>query len=186
LSSVDEALLLRQQVRNEKALADRQRAWDHQQDMLTIARKHPDDIRTVPIFRDLADDRAEVLEKIRAGDYPPELYLGCYYAETRPRYDDPRGGQSPATGSDDNCRFGQRANVITKLREEILLNYADAIETIVKNGDYASRELRDLERHALGVDFFAPYLVLPSEGNATLGVTRFTGVRLDCPSKNAR
>src|SRR5262245_36022200 len=77
LSSVDEALLLRQQIRNEKALGDPQRAWDHQRDMLAIARKHPDDTRTVPIFRDLAADRLEVLEKIRAGKHPPELFLGC-------------------------------------------------------------------------------------------------------------
>ena len=183
LSSVDEALLLRQQIRNEKALADPQRAWDHQQEMLAIARKHPDDTRTVPIFRDLAADRSEVLERVRVGKNLPELYLGCYYGEARPRYDDPRGEQSPAIDNGDNCRFGTRDNVIAKLRDEILLNYADAIEVIVKNGDYASQELRDLERQALRVEFFAPYLVLPSEGNATLGLTHFTGVQLNCPSE---
>ena len=118
LSSIDEALLLRQQIRNEKALADRERAWDHQQEMLTIARKHLDDTRTVPIFRDLANDRAEVLERVRTGAYPPELYLGCYYGEARPRYDDPRGEQSPAIDGGDNCRFGTRDNVIAKLRDE--------------------------------------------------------------------
>ena len=124
LSSVDEALLLRQQIRNEKALADPQRAWDHQQDMLAIARKHLDDARMVPIFRDLAADRSEVLEKVRLGKVLPELFLGCYYGEARPRYDDPRGGQSPAIDSGDNCRFGTRDNIIAKLRDEILLYYA--------------------------------------------------------------
>jgi hypothetical protein len=182
LSSIDEALLLRQQIRSEKALADPQRAWDHQQDMLTIARRHLDDVRVVPILRDLADDRWEVLEKVRAGKYPPELYLGCYYSEARPRYDDADGQRYHADG-DDNCRFGTRDNVITRLREEILLYYADAIEAILKNGDYASAELRDLERQALAIEFFAPYRVLPSAGNATVGLTRFAGVRLDCPSE---
>lgn len=183
LSSIDEALLLRQQIRNEKALADPQRVWDHQQDMLAIARKNLNDMRTVPIFRDLAADRSEVLEKVRVGKLLPEIYLGCYYGEARPRYDDPRGEQSPPLDSGDNCRFGTRENVIAKLRDEILLYYADAIEVIVKNGDYASRDLRDLERQALGVEYFAPYLTLPSEGNATLGLTHFTGVRLSCPSE---
>ena len=183
LSSVDEALLLRQQIRNEKALAAPQRVWDHQRDMLTIARKHLDNVRTVPIFRDLAADRSEVLEKVRAGKHLPELYLGCYYGEARPRYDDPRGEQSPVIDGGDNCRFGTRDNVITKLRDEILLYYADAIEVIVKNGDYASQDLRDLERQALGVEYFSPYLSLPSEGNATLGLTHFTGVKLSCPSE---
>jgi len=184
LSSVDEALLLRQQIRNEKALADPQRAWDHQQDMLAIARKHLDDARMVPIFRDLAADRSEVLEKVRLGKVLPELLLGCYYGGARPRYDDPRGEQSPAIDSGDNCRFGTRDNIIAKLRDEILLYYADAIEVIVKNGDYASQDLRDLERQALGVEYFSPYLTLPSEGNATLGLTHFTGVHLMCPSES--
>jgi hypothetical protein len=183
LSSVDEALLLRQQIRNEKALADPQRVWDHQQDMLAIARKHLDDVRMVPIFRDLAGDRSEVLEKVRVGKVVPELYLGCYYGEARPRYDDPRGEQSPPLDSGDNCRFGTRDNIIAKLRDEILLYYADAIEVIVKNGDYASQDLRDLERQALNVEYFSPYLTLPSEGNATLGLTHFTGVQLSCPSE---
>lgn len=182
LSSIDEALLLRQQVRSEKALADLELAWDHQEDMLTIARKHLDDLRVVPIFRDLADDRSQVLEKVRAGKYPPELYLGCYYSEARPRYDD-AGAQRYHADGDDNCRFGTRDNVIMRLRDEILLYYADAIEAILKNGDYASAELRDLERQAVAIEFFAPYRALPSAGNATVGLTRFTGVRLDCPSE---
>jgi len=184
LSSVDEALLLRQQIRNEKALPDPQRVWDHQQDMLAIARKHLDDVRMVPIFRDLAADRSEVLEKVRVGKVLPELFLGCYYGEARPRYDDPRGEQSPPLDSGDNCRFGTRDNIIAKLRDEILLYYADAIEVMVKNGDYASQELRDLERQALDVEYFSPYLTLPSEGNATLGLTHFTGVHLTCPSES--
>ena len=184
LSSVDEALLLRQQIRNEKALADPQRVWDHQQDMLAIARKHLDDVRTVPIFRDLAADRSEVLEKVRVGKVLPELFLGCYYGEARPRYDDPRGEQSPPIDSGDNCRFGTRDNIIAKLRDEILLYYADAIEVIVKNGDYASQDLRDLEKQALSLEYFSRYLTLPSEGNATLGLTHFTGVHLTCPSES--
>ena len=182
LSSVDEALLLQQQIRSEKALADIERAWDHQEDMLTIARKHLDDLRVVPILRDLADDRSQVLEKVRAGKYPAELYLGCYYSEARPRYDDAGAERYHADGND-NCRFGTRDNVIMRLRDEILLYYADAIEAILKNGDYASADLRDLERQAVALEFFAPYRVLPSAGNATVGLTRFTGVRLDCPSE---
>ena len=182
LSSVDEALLLQQQIRSEKVLAETQRAWEHQQDMLTIARKHLGDLRVVPILRGLADDRSQVLEKIRDGQYPAELYLGCYYSEARPRYDDADAQPYHAEG-DDNCRFGRRDNVIMRLRDEILLYYADAIEVILRNGDYASAELRDLERRAVAIEFFAPYRVLPSAGNATVGLTRFTGVRLDCPSE---
>ena len=179
LSSVDEALLLRQQIRSEDALGNAERAWGLEQDMLTIARKHIDDIRMVPIFHGLADDRSELLREIRAGKHPPELYLGCYYAGTHPRYDDPRDEQRPADAVD-SCRFGTRDAVIVKLREEILMYYADAIEAILKNDDYGSEELRDLERQALRFASPAAYLVSPSTGNAMLGNTRFFGVETHC------
>ena len=97
LSSIDEALLLKQQIRSEEALGRQQQAWDLELDMLTIARKHVDDISTVPIVRGLAEDRSEILAEVRAGKYPAELYIGCYYSGARPRYDDPRNDQLPAT-----------------------------------------------------------------------------------------
>jgi hypothetical protein len=93
LSSIDEGLLFMQQIRSEKALGDYEGAWQHERDMLAIARKHSGDIRTVPMLRGLADDRSEVLRKVRAGKFPAELYLGCYYAGPRPRYEDARAEQ---------------------------------------------------------------------------------------------
>lgn len=183
LSSVDEALLLRQQIRSEEALRRYERVWNLQQDMVAIARKHLDNSRVVPIFRDLAEDRTALLEQYRFGDFPPEIHLGCYYSSARPRYDNPRSEQRPYVDSSDSCRFGVRDEVVKKLREEIQLFYAEAIEVLLRNGDYASQELRDLERRALGAGFFAPYRTLPSSGNATLGETRFVGVELGCPEE---
>jgi hypothetical protein len=146
LASADEALLLRQQIRSEKALGLDQRVWDLEQEMVTIARQHHDDIRMVPVFRELAEDRSDVLEKYQAGELPPEIHLGCYYAAAPLRYDDTRGERRPA---DAPCQSGSRAVVVGQLRSEVLTYYADAIEVIVKNGDYASRELRDLEKQVL-------------------------------------
>jgi hypothetical protein len=180
LSSVDEALLLRQQIRSEDALGHVEAAWNLELDMLTIARKHLDNVRMVPIFRALAADRSELLNKVRAGKYPPEMYLGCYYAAGAPRYDDARGERQPDIDATGSCRFGTREAVILKLREEILLYYADAIEVLLKNGAYASEELLELERQALRIGFSAPYLTTPSSGNATLGAARFVGVRVGC------
>jgi hypothetical protein len=180
LSSVDEALLLRQQIRSQDALGDHKAAWNLEQDMLTIARKHLDNVRMVPIFRDLAADRSQLLNDVRAGKYPPEMYLGCYYAGLRPRYDDARGERLPDVDTTGSCRFGTRESVILKLREEILLYYADAIEVLLENGAYASQELLDLERRALRAGFSAPYLTAPSTGNAMLGAARFVGVRVGC------
>jgi hypothetical protein len=154
LWSADEALLLRQQIRNENALGNDARVWDLEQDMITIARQHHDDIRMVPIFRELAHDRTAALAQYRAGGMPPEIFLGCYYVgDTRP-YHDKRGEVQPPVGWGDgrsdgrSCRSGQSTAVRGRLRREILTYYADAIEIILQSEDYASQELRDLEKQA--------------------------------------
>ena len=152
LSSADEALLLRQQIRSEKALGQHERAWEHEQAMVTIARQHHDDIRMLPVFRELADDRADALEDYRSGGFPPEIELGCFYVpwDTRPYHDQRGKVRPPADGLDGtSCRSGQSSAVVGRFRHEILSYYADAIEVIVESGDYASEELRDLEKQAL-------------------------------------
>jgi hypothetical protein len=183
LSSADEALLLRQQIRSEKALGNNQRVWDLEQNMVTIARQNHDDIRMVPVFRELAEDRSDALEEYRAGGFPPEIELGCYYVPGLRRYDDTRGEHRPVE-NEGTCGSGQSASVVRRLRAETLFYYADAIEVILKNGDYASQELRDLEKQAVlmfptaldtmtwpvgnpatssGVPLFAPLFLCASE-----------------------
>jgi hypothetical protein len=133
LSSVDEALLLREQVRSEKARGDLENAWTLEQEMIALARQHLDDIRVLPIFRDLAEDRLELLARVRAGEIPPEVYIRCYYG--------PQG----------NCRAGSAARLDFAIRSQTLRYYASAIKVILASGDYASQELRDLEKEALRV-----------------------------------
>jgi hypothetical protein len=41
--------------------------------------------------------------------------------------------------------------VVARLRSEVLRHYAEAITVIIRSGDYASQELRDLEREALRI-----------------------------------
>ena len=159
LTSADEALLLRQQVRSEKALGLYERAWDLQQDMVTIARQHHDDIRMLPIFRELADERLGLIEQVRDSERPPMIYAGCYNGEPLPPYDYTRGGEwrnRVPTGdgggfTTPSCYGGINQDLIDKLGREILMYYADAIETILRTGDYASQELRELERAAVRI-----------------------------------
>jgi tetratricopeptide (TPR) repeat protein len=180
LSSVDEALLLKQQIRSEEAFGNHERVWNLEQDMLTIARQHHDDIRTVPIFRALADDRLDILARYHSGEIPPEVRLGCYYAAGLPRYDDTRGERRAAF--EGSCTSGSKSDVMARIRTETLLYYADAIEAILKTGDYASEELRELEQQALRIGFDMPYPVLPSFGNAVTGSVRPTRIRGHCSS----
>ncbi|HEY3517928.1 MAG TPA: hypothetical protein VGL98_12850 [Gammaproteobacteria bacterium] len=158
LTSADEALLLRQQVRSEKALGLHERAWDLEQDMVTIARHHHEDIRMLPIFRELAENRLDVIEKVARSERPPMIYAGCYNGEPLPPYDYTRGGewrdvpQGQASGfTTPSCYGGINQDLIVKLHRETLMYYADAIEIILRTGDYASQELRELERAAVRV-----------------------------------
>ena len=80
-ASVDDALLLQQQIRSEKELAGHgERVWNLQQDLVAIAKQHFDDMRMLPIFLELIDDRTERLDEYRTTDFvnlPPGLYVPC-------------------------------------------------------------------------------------------------------------
>ncbi len=148
LASAEEALLLRQQIRSEKALGNHERVWDLEQDMVTTARQHHDDVRMLPIFRELADDRLAVIEQVRAGERPPMIYVGCYNAAPLPPYDYTRRASTLASPS---CIGGINDYLVGQLRVEVLTYYADAIEVILRTGDYASQELREFEKAALRI-----------------------------------
>jgi len=164
LTSADEAVLMRQQIRSEKALGNHARVWNLEQEMVTIARQHHDDIRMAPIFHELAVDRADVIDEYQSGGFPPEISLGCYYVGGPRRYDDTRG-ERRATGEGGGCQSGQSTTVVANAWNESLIYYADAILVLLENGEYASQELRDLEREAFQL---APLISSSRCGTATL------------------
>ena len=175
LASADEALLLRMQIRSEKALGNHERVWDLERDMLALARQNHDDVRMLPIFREVVDDRLAVADKVRAGERPPLIYAGCYNASPLPPYDyTTRGVERPVSrgntgGSITNpCFGGTNSYLIGRLHREVLMYYADAIETILRTGDHASQELRELEKAALRIGYFTGAVVLLArESDAT-------------------
>jgi hypothetical protein len=122
LYSLEEVPLLRMAVRSEEARGNAARAWDLEQELLSIAARYPDDLRTYSVHREVAGKRADVLDDYRGGGYPPQIILGCYY-----------GAQS--------CRAGSRGVVIWKLRGEVSRYYSIAAYTLLQN-DPSSDELR--------------------------------------------
>lgn len=132
-SSLEEAPLLRQLVRAEEARGNVEAAWDLEQELLTLARRHPDDLRTVPIFREIADKRMDTLKRYRAGEFLPQVTLGCYY-------------RAPNNNS---CTSGSRTQMMGAIYFQAQRYRAAAIQTILRNGLYASDELRELEMESL-------------------------------------
>jgi hypothetical protein len=128
LHSLDQAPLIRQSIQNEEARGNLSAAWDLEHELLTLARRHPDDLRTVPIFREIADKRMEVLRRYVGGELPPQVFLGCFY------YDD--------IGS---CYSGSKGVAVRSILADAWRNYADAIRVLLRHELYSSNELQELE-----------------------------------------
>lgn len=57
LHTLDEAILLAQSVRIERARGDAEAAWRNEQDVLRLIRRHPYDARTIPLVRGIGAAR---------------------------------------------------------------------------------------------------------------------------------
>lgn len=121
LYTLDQAPLIRQLMRNALALGDHDTAWELEQGLLRLAERDPNDLRTARILSDVGDRRVEILERYNAAEFPPEIVLGCYYAD--------------ATKS---CTAGSRSRVQQNLASEALSYYARAGDILIAN---ASDEL---------------------------------------------
>jgi hypothetical protein len=112
LHTLEEAQLMRQSIRIERARGNAEAAWNEETELLRLIRRrrHQADTRTVPILREIADQRRAILARYQAGEFPLEIVLGCYYSEWA--FDD--HGTARRTG----CRSGSRDTVIRALRIE--------------------------------------------------------------------
>ncbi|HZF27640.1 MAG TPA: hypothetical protein VE907_00845 [Gammaproteobacteria bacterium] len=136
LHSLEQVEPIRQLIATMTALGARETAWNLEQDLLALARRHPDDLRTVPIFHESADKRLAVLHRYLTEQPPPEIELGCY-----------RGWPHSAPGQLEtaNCKSGSKKDAARALIVDAQRNYAEAIAVILRHGDFSSPGLRELE-----------------------------------------
>jgi hypothetical protein len=135
LYSLDQVPLLWQRIESEEALGDHAAVWDLEQELLTLARRHPADVQAVPVLRGVADRQMEIVERMfESGETPPQVIYGCYYREWA----------IPEAG-DGNCHSGSRSTAVQGLLADADRNYADAIAVLLRNEAYSSDELRELE-----------------------------------------
>lgn len=121
LHSVEQAPLLLQLARSEEARGNAEAAWNFEQELLALIRRHPVDARLMPFLREIADRRMDVLERYLAGEFPPEIVLGCYYG--------------------DRCSAGSRRRVRARLLREAMSYRWHSIGMLVLNEGYSSAEL---------------------------------------------
>jgi hypothetical protein len=112
LHTIDQAERMRQAIRIERVRGNAEAAWEEEQRLLRLIRRrrHQADARVVPMLHEIADYRRAILERYQAGEFPPEIVLGCYYSEWE--YD--ANGMPFRSG----CRSGNRLTVIRALRGE--------------------------------------------------------------------
>jgi hypothetical protein len=127
LHSLDQAPLLRQAIGNDEASGDLAAAWKREQELVALARRHPDDVRTVSIFREVADHRMAVFEAWMAGEYPEQMLHGDY---------------CESIGQIFSCSRREAALAVVG---DAQMYYADAIEVLLRNELYSDVELPALE-----------------------------------------
>jgi hypothetical protein len=130
--SLEQVPLIQQLILAEEALGNDVGAWERERELLTLVRRHPDDLRTVPVLREVAAKRLDVLDRFLAGERPPQIALGCYYDWSR----------NDTVG---NCTSGSTRDAARTLIFDAQRNYADAIAVILRNELYFSADLRELE-----------------------------------------
>jgi hypothetical protein len=112
LHTLDQAERMRQAIRIERVRGNAEAAWEEEQRLLRLIRRrrHQADARVVPMLHEIADYRRAIFERYQAGEFAPEIVLGCYYSEWE--YD--ANGMPFRSG----CRAGNRLTVIRALRGE--------------------------------------------------------------------
>jgi hypothetical protein len=133
LYSLAQAPLISRLVANEEAAGSRETAWELDDELLTLARRHPEDLRTVAIFREIGDKRARLYD-----DELP-LRLVC------------RGNLNAAGCHDGSNERPARdaAFTVGSVRGLVVAgamnDWADAINVLLQNRLYGP-ELRELEQ----------------------------------------
>ncbi len=134
LHSLEQAPLLQRLIVNEEARGNFGQAWNLEQQLLDLVRRHPNDVRAIPILRATAARREDILARYVSGGFPEQIILGCYYS---PRWGRTRGGS--------NCRSGSRSVVVSTLLGESRRYYNDAIGIILNQGIEYVDELREID-----------------------------------------
>jgi hypothetical protein len=142
LSALEQAPLLRQMIRSEQRRGNAAGVWELEHDLLTLAAQNSAGLRTVPILHEIGDKRMDLLGRYLDGEKPPELVLGCYYAN-------PRGRGPDNANAWRKCDAGQRSVAARNMLFDAQRTYADAISVFLRQQLYASEELYELEAKLL-------------------------------------
>jgi hypothetical protein len=125
LHSLDEVPLSKQAIRIEEARGNAKVAWRDEQALLALVRRHPHDLRTAQTLNEIADKRMAMLARFEAGEFPPQVALGCYYSEW---VFDQRTKMYRRGG----CRSGNRYTAVNAIRAQANAYGIEAANIVVR------------------------------------------------------
>jgi tetratricopeptide (TPR) repeat protein len=138
LYSLAQAPLISRLVANEAAAGNHEMAWEVEDELLTLAKRHPEDLRTVAIFREIGDRR------VRLSSHELPLSVVCR-------------GHLNAAGCHEENEFDEGRNefsvgsVRSLVNAGAMNNWGDAINVFLQNRLYDSQELRELEQKLIAL-----------------------------------
>jgi tetratricopeptide (TPR) repeat protein len=133
--SLDQTTLLQLSVRNEELRGNFEDAWEIERELLALIGRHPDDLRIVPVLHEIGAKRMALLARYSAGEFPPQLFLGCYY-RTAPADSEMEAG---------SCTAGSRRVAIWNMLSDGLRKYERAVRVLFNHGQFSSDELMQIE-----------------------------------------
>jgi hypothetical protein len=148
LHTLAQAPLIGQALENQQAVGNFAMVQALEEELYDLAIRHPADVRAAAIHRDIGARRMNLLRRFLAGEVPPEIY--------------------PETG----LYSFLRDHVVNDLVSEAQIHYADAAAVILRNGLYASDELRDLEMEIVRASDLIRHRNRPDNRSAFAGVGR--------------
>jgi tetratricopeptide (TPR) repeat protein len=143
LHSLEQAPVIERLMANEAAIGNAETAWELDQELLALARRHPSDLRTVSILHELADSR---MKRWSTGELTAQVVCSTAPAQAPTRAPTELADlvAAPASTGPD-CSGPRYAGAYGIVRHETLRNYAEAIDVLRRNQLYSSPELRELE-----------------------------------------
>jgi len=144
LYSLAQAPLISRLVANEAAAGNHETAWEVEDELLTLAKRHPEDLRTVALFREIGDRRVRL-----SGDELP-LSVVC------------RGNSNAAGCREETNESAARSagswvnefhvgSVRSLVNAGAMNNWGGAINVFLQNQLYDSPELRELEQKLIAL-----------------------------------
>ena len=123
--------------------------WELEQQLLDLADRHPNDVRSASILTDVAHRRLEILRGYESGEYQPEIELGCYYQGSFYKPDASLRGSRPMYSADldslrHGCSAGSSLHVKLALLQEAQTMYSAAAAIGLRQQGFPATELRSL------------------------------------------